>query len=335
MTDLNPPTMIAEAEKLTPMIRRAADALAKATTASEISDVVDQAALVYDAAKVSSSFLKKQAAQVEVIAACHQAMGDAMNIKARAQFRLADEYEAAQARGELATQSHGGANIPHGVPNENTVPLTSSDVGLSRKMMHEARIVRDAERAEPGIVAKTIDAILQKGEAPQYADVKRAMRKVLAVEQAKKYPPVTPAPPPPMRQPFTASPTKSDMIEDDRRAHNELLQRKRQQALEAANAAVKQSDDLYEEIWAETRADLPEEIVELDTIKLNRFRVAYLEACLAMHIADCEIACSNASGEEQAYMSGFLSGMLEHQIEQLKNCHEELEAMISGSVDDD
>jgi len=33
--------------------------------------------------------------------------------------------------GEMATQSRGGANIPNGVPVENTVTL--NDIGISRK----------------------------------------------------------------------------------------------------------------------------------------------------------------------------------------------------------
>lgn len=36
--------------------------------------------------------------------------------------------------------------------------------GLSRKDIHEAREIRDAEQAEPGIVRRTLDATLAKGE---------------------------------------------------------------------------------------------------------------------------------------------------------------------------
>jgi hypothetical protein len=36
-------------------------------------------------------------------------------------------------------------------PNENTV-ATVTDIGLTSKQVHEARAVRDAEKAEPGII---------------------------------------------------------------------------------------------------------------------------------------------------------------------------------------
>lgn len=51
--------------------------------------------------------------------------------------RLADEYDAAEERGEVASQARGGANLPNGVPGENTV-ATVTDLGLTRKGVHEA-----------------------------------------------------------------------------------------------------------------------------------------------------------------------------------------------------
>ena len=34
---------------------------------------------------------------------------------------------------------------------------TAADIGLSRKDIHEARQIRDAEKADPGIVRRTVD----------------------------------------------------------------------------------------------------------------------------------------------------------------------------------
>lgn len=51
---------------------------------------------------------------------------------------------------------------------DSTVPVrnaaTAADLGLSRKEIHEARIIRDAEEAEPGIVKKTLDEAIERGE---------------------------------------------------------------------------------------------------------------------------------------------------------------------------
>jgi hypothetical protein len=43
------------------------------------------------------------------------------------------------------------------------MPATAADLGLSRKDIHEARQIRDAEEAEPGIVSRTLQACLAKG----------------------------------------------------------------------------------------------------------------------------------------------------------------------------
>ena len=71
-------------------------------------------------------------------------MGGAV-ISAAAERRLSDEYEAAQERGEVAADGR-----PKTVPDENGLkPATAADIGLSRKDIHEARQIRDAEKAEP------------------------------------------------------------------------------------------------------------------------------------------------------------------------------------------
>jgi hypothetical protein len=55
-----------------------------------------------------------------------------------AKRRLADEYDAAQERGELAKHSETLRSGPD-VPKRNVGKATAADVGLSRKEIHEAR----------------------------------------------------------------------------------------------------------------------------------------------------------------------------------------------------
>lgn len=57
--------------------------------------------------------------------------------------RLADEYDAAQERGDV--QSHGGQG-KRDIPHEN-IP-TVGDIGLTAKEVHEARAIRDAGEVE-------------------------------------------------------------------------------------------------------------------------------------------------------------------------------------------
>jgi hypothetical protein len=77
----------------------------------------------------------------------YRAQADALEIDAGAKHRLADEYDAAQERGEISKQ---GAHFSDGKMRANEI--------LPPKELHEGRLIRDAEAAEPGIVLRTIDA---------------------------------------------------------------------------------------------------------------------------------------------------------------------------------
>jgi hypothetical protein len=76
----------------------------------------------------------------------HRAQADALEIEAGAKRRLADEYDAAQERGEVrgTSNQHSAASSPEvaGV----------ADIGLTHKDIHEARLIRDAEAAEASVV---------------------------------------------------------------------------------------------------------------------------------------------------------------------------------------
>jgi len=59
--------------------------------------------------------------------------------------RIADEYDAVQPEKK---QFHGNQ---WSVPDENA-PLSAKSAGLTRKQIHAARAVRDAEKRDPGVV---------------------------------------------------------------------------------------------------------------------------------------------------------------------------------------
>jgi hypothetical protein len=63
--------------------------------------------------------------------------------------RLTDEYDAAQERGEVASQ---------GKPSTLEGLATTADIGLTHKDIHEARLIRDAEKAEPSAVSIPLHA---------------------------------------------------------------------------------------------------------------------------------------------------------------------------------
>jgi hypothetical protein len=63
------------------------------------------------------------------------------------------------------------------VSNGNDVrPATAAEVGLSRKAIFEARQLRDAERDDPGIVRRLLDAMLDRGGEPTRAELRRSFR---------------------------------------------------------------------------------------------------------------------------------------------------------------
>lgn len=74
-------------------------------------------------------------------------------------MRLAEEYDAAQERGEIATRGGERSGKEHSVP----LP-TAADIGLSRKDIHEARQIRDAEAADPGVTERTLNTIIEIGK---------------------------------------------------------------------------------------------------------------------------------------------------------------------------
>lgn len=145
-------------QSLPGLVQRAASQLASATSAAEVLEARDTASIAYDAAKKAARLAKAKGAHDELIAKAHRAQADALEIEAMAKRRLADEYDAAQLRGEVRTQG--------GDQNSKVEVCSAADIGLSHKEIHEAREIRDAEETYPGIVRRTLDAAIEAGEEP-------------------------------------------------------------------------------------------------------------------------------------------------------------------------
>lgn len=172
-------------ENLPGLIDRAATMLASAKTAAEVLEAREAAGLAYDVAKRAARLKNAKAAHDDLVAAAHRAQADALEIEAAAKRRLADEYDAAQERGEVA--GHGGGrnfkvgdlNVethsdgPNRVGGDNAI-VTMADLGLRRDQVHDARLIRDAEAADPGLVRRTLDERLERGEEPTRSAVRRA-----------------------------------------------------------------------------------------------------------------------------------------------------------------
>jgi hypothetical protein len=150
------------------LIDRAAKALANARGAAEVLEARDMASFAYDAAKKAARLGKAKQAHDDLISAAYRAQADALEIEAGAKRRLADEYDAAQERNEIAKAGNPNFSATEKLPGWRDAKIPSKD-------LHEARIIRDAEKADPGIVRRTVDAAIADGEEPSKAKVRRAV----------------------------------------------------------------------------------------------------------------------------------------------------------------
>ena len=187
----------APSQDLPSLIDRATRMLLGAKTAAEVLEAREVAGLAYDVAKRAARLQRAKNAHDDLVAAAHRAQAHALEIEARAKRRLADEYDAAQARGEVAKV---GQYERANVENDNVSPATAADLGLRRDQIHEARIIRDAEAADPGVVRRALDDRLERGEEPTRA----ALRKMV-VDAAMRG--LRPPRSPNRRNPLYVSPT--------------------------------------------------------------------------------------------------------------------------------
>lgn len=119
------------------------------------------------AAKLARRGGERFAAAEQLIAKAHRLQGEALLIEARAKIRLADEWDAAEQAG------HTLKGRPKSVPDGNA--FSAAEAGLSRKEIHDARKLRDAERASPGIIEQAIAGRLEAKLEPSRAAVSRGI----------------------------------------------------------------------------------------------------------------------------------------------------------------
>lgn len=165
---MNAPSVI-PTDTLPVLIDRATAALDNARSSAEVLEARDMARVAYDAAKSAGRIGRAKQAHDSIISDVHRSQAHALAIRARAEMRLAEEYDAAQADNEVAR--HGGARN-FKVAGDNVEP-SAADLGLRRDEIHEARRFRDAEREAPGTIQRTIDNMVERGEEPTRAALRR------------------------------------------------------------------------------------------------------------------------------------------------------------------
>lgn len=161
------------------LVDRAATALANARTSAEVLEARDMATVAYDAAKSAARLARAKNAHDELLSAIYHAQADSLEIEARAKRRLADEYDAAQERGEILKHGERTVFSPEKVKGTEVIPP---------KEVHDARVIRDAEDADPGIVKRTVREAAAACTEPTKALVRRAVKAVAKRSKPKRVP---------------------------------------------------------------------------------------------------------------------------------------------------
>lgn len=162
------------------LVTRAANVLASATSSAEVLEAKDLASAAYNAAKTAGRMKAVKDAHDDLLVKVYRAQADALIIESQAKSKLADEYDAAQERGEVA--SHGRSKV------EASNVTTASDLGLRRDEIFEARQVRDAVKAKPELLVKTTEELIDQGLEPTKARLREAVLEAInkTPERVKK-----------------------------------------------------------------------------------------------------------------------------------------------------
>ena len=125
-----------QSDTLPALVDRAANCLASARTSAEILEARDRASIAYDMAKGAARIATAKQAHDDVLKKVYRAQADALLIEAQAKIRLADEYDAAQERGEVGKSGARTDLVPVG--NEVTPSAAYTRVSHA-KQIHDAR----------------------------------------------------------------------------------------------------------------------------------------------------------------------------------------------------
>lgn len=164
---MNAPAII-PTDTLPTLIDKATRALDAARTSAEVLEARDMARVAYDAAKSAGRMAKAKSAHDDMIGVAYRMQADAALIEARAKIRLADEYDAAQERGEATSVGRPKSD------NQISDYLSPADVG-GKNALQEARRLRDAERESPGLAARALNELVKSGQEPTRAALRRSV----------------------------------------------------------------------------------------------------------------------------------------------------------------
>ena len=160
------------------LVSEAADQLAEAKTSAEVLEAKTTAGVAYDAAKSAGRIARMKEAHDDLIQKIYRSQAQCVIIQGEAQARLADEYDAAQERGEVAKRGWESGVDKHNI-------TTAADLGLRRDQIHEARKVRDVLRKDPAAIEDKVNALVEQGLEPTKAAIREQL--LHALENPKAF----------------------------------------------------------------------------------------------------------------------------------------------------
>ncbi|MFC3163082.1 hypothetical protein [Ciceribacter thiooxidans] len=165
----------ADSSELVATIERARTAL----SAGDVEAALLLSSGAYEQAKAAGAYAEKVKASRELIDKARRMQADALKIESLCYVAMADAVDEAQVNGKL---SRGGRQKT--VHDEDR--FTLEEVGIDKRRLHEARSIRNAERAEPGFIERVVEARLDEGLEPSRAGLKRAAGHAIGTKTATK-----------------------------------------------------------------------------------------------------------------------------------------------------
>ena len=157
------------------LVASAASQLAEASTSAEVLEAKVMAGVAYDAAKSAGRIARMKEAHDDLLAKIYRSQAQCIIIEGEAQARLADEYDLAQEKGEVATAGQPKKSIVQS--SDNT--LKADDLGISRQRMQEMCKVRDVLREDPTAIEDKVNALVEQGLEPTKAAIREQLQQAL------------------------------------------------------------------------------------------------------------------------------------------------------------
>lgn len=159
-------------DHLPTLVDRAAQHLASAKTAAEVLEARELARGAFEAGRIAERLAKAKGAHDEIVSAVYRAQAEALVIEAHAKSRLADEYDAARKRGDVA-----GEGRPKTIQGEDSLP-TAAALGINSREIHEGREIAAALEADPEAGRRALAKSFAGHEAPTRAALRQEFRAI-------------------------------------------------------------------------------------------------------------------------------------------------------------